>query len=348
MMDRKLLARLSDAHSAPGYEGEVKEIIRKELEKVCDEVFVDKIGNLIAKKGVGEKKLMLDAHMDEIGLIVKSVDKDGFIRFTTLGGFFDQSLLNQRVVLHTAKGRVVGVIGSKPPHFMEEEEKKKVVKSKDMFIDIGVESRKKTRERGIEVGDFITIERSFKAMGSDFITGKAFDDRLGCYAMLEVMRRVEAGDCELYAVGSVQEEVGLKGARIAAYRLYPDLAIALDVTTTGDYPGVSEEKSTNRLGEGPVITIVDSKGRGLITSPEVKELLVSTAKKYKIPYQVEVGEGGTTNATAIHLTREGIPSGVVSVPVRYAHSPVEVARLKDLEKTIELAVRAIEEKLHGA
>lgn len=346
-MDRKLIARLSNSHSAPGYEGEVRGIMREELSGACEEVFEDRMGNLIARKGEGKKKVMLDAHMDEIGLIVKSIDKEGFLRFTTLGGFFDQSLLNQRVVVHTAKGRVRGVIGSKPPHFMEEEEKKKVVKAKDMFIDVGAEDRDKVKALGLEVGDFITVDRSFERLGGKFITGKAFDDRLGCYAMIEVMKRVEPQGFELYAVGSVQEEVGLKGARTAAYRLYPDMAIALDVTTTGDYPGVTEEKSTNKLGRGPVITIADAKGRGLITSPGVRELLTGTARDNSIPFQMEVGEGGTTNATAIHLIKEGIPSGVVSVPVRYVHSPVEVAQLEDIENSIELAAKAVEGSVDG-
>ncbi len=341
-MNTKLLARLSNAHSAPGYEDEVRDIMKEELSKVCDEVFVDRMGNLIAKKGEGEKKVMLDAHMDEIGLIVKNIDKEGFIKFTTLGGFFDQTLLNQRVVIHTSKGRVYGVVGSKPPHLMEEEERKKIVKAENMFIDVGAESKKDVEALGVSVGDFITIERSFKELGGDFVTGKAFDDRLGCFALIEVMKRVEAKDVEIYAVGSVQEEVGLKGARTAAYKINPDYALVLDVTTTGDYPGVKGDKSTNKLGKGPVITLVDSKGRGLITHPEVKKLLINTAEENKIPYQLAVGEGGTTNATVIHLTREGVPSGVISVPTRYIHSPVEVARLKDIEALIELTAKTIE------
>lgn len=341
-MNTKLLERLSNAHGPPGNEAEVREIMQRELEDLCDEVYVDKMGNLIAKKGSGDTEIMLDAHMDEIGLIVKSIDKDGFIKFTTLGGFYDQMLLNQRVVIHTTNGRVYGVIGSKPPHLMEEEERKKAVKIENMFIDVGAESEEDVRELGVNVGDFITIESSFRKLGKDFVTGKAFDDRVGCFAMIEVIRRVSAEGKTIYAVGSVQEEVGLKGARTAAYKLNPDYALVFDVTTTGDYPGVKPEKSTNKLGKGAVITLVDAKGRGLITHPRMRDLLISTARENKIAYQLEVGEGGTTNATAIHLTREGIPSGVISVPTRYIHSPVEVARLKDIEAVIELASRAIE------
>ncbi|GBE55305.1 MAG TPA: M42 family peptidase [Euryarchaeota archaeon] len=340
-MNKKLIAELSNAHSAPGYEDEIREIMKKELEKVCDVINVDKLGNLIAKKGDGGKKVMLDAHMDEIGLIIKNIDKEGFIKFTTLGGFSNQTLLNQKAVIHTDKGRVYGVIGSKPPHLMEEEERKKIVKSENMFIDIGAESNRDAGDIGVAVGDFITMDMNFKELGGDFITGKAFDDRLGCYAMIEVMKRIDASDVEVYAVGSVQEEVGLKGARTAAYKINPDYALVLDVTTTGDYPGVKEDKSTNKLGKGAVISLADSSGRGLITHPKVKKILLNTARKENIMCQLEVGEGGTTNATVIHLTREGVPSGVISVPTRYIHSPVEVARLRDIDAVIDLTAKAI-------
>jgi endoglucanase len=337
----KLLKKLSEAHGVPGHEDKVRELLREELERTCDEVFVDKLGNLIARKGEGKRKVMLDAHMDEIGLMVKHIDKKGFIRFTTLGGFFDQTLLNQRVVVHTRKGEVLGVIGSKPPHLMKEEERKKVVKAENMFIDVGAGDAEEVKKLGVRVGDYITFDRSFAELAGELVTGKAFDNRIGCYAMVEIMRRLSV-DAEVYAVATVQEEVGLKGARTAAYKIYPDIAIVLDVTTTGDYPGVREEESATKLNGGPAITLVDAKGRGLITHPEVKELLISTAEEEKIPYQLEVGEGGTTDATIIHLTKEGVPAGVVSVPTRYIHSPVEVASVKDIERVVELVAKAVE------
>lgn len=337
----KLLKKLSEAHGVPGHEEKVRELLRRELEKSCDEVFVDRLGNLIARKGNGRRRIMLDAHMDEIGLMVKHIDRKGFIRFTTLGGFFDQTLLNQRVVVHTSRGEVAGVIGSKPPHLMKEEERKKVVKAENMFIDVGAGDAEEVRKLGVSVGDYITFDRSFARLAGRLVTGKAFDDRIGCYALVEVMRRLEV-EAEVYAVATVQEEVGLKGARTAAYRVYPDLAIVLEVTTAGDYPGVREEESPIKLNSGPAITIVDARGRGLITHPSVKELLTSTAEEAEIPYQLEVGEGGTTDATTIHLTKEGVPAGVVSVPTRYIHTPVEVASGKDIELTVELVARAIE------
>lgn len=336
-----LLKRLSEAHGVPGNEDEVREIISEELSPYCD-VQVDKMGNLICKKGDGKRKVMLAAHMDEIGLMVKQVDEDGFLRFATLGGFFDQTLLNQRVIVHTSKGRLHGVIGSKPPHILKEEERKKVIKYKDMFIDIGARGEKDATKLGVRIGDHITFDRSFKSLGGDFVTGKGFDDRLGCAVMVEVVKGIELKkDLTLYAVGTVQEEVGLKGARTAAYRLEPDLAIVPEVTVATDFPGAKEEARTV-IGKGPAITIADASGRGLITHPSVKELLISTAEKNKIPYQLEVSEGGTTDATAIHLTKEGVHSGVVSIPTRYLHSPVEVANMRDIRNAVKLITLAIE------
>lgn len=335
----KLLRELSEAHGVPGMEDDVRAIMMRELSD-CD-VEVDTMGNLIARKGSGSKKVMLAAHMDEIGLMVKHIDEKGFIRFTTLGGFYDATLLNQRVYVHASEGRKLGVIGSKPPHLMKEEEKKKALEYKDMFIDVGAKDRKDAEKIGISVGDYITFDRNFSVIRNGIITGKAFDNRLGCYVMLDVVKKAK-GNFTLYAVGTTQEEVGLKGARTSAFKINPDIAIVIDATTTGDHPGVKEEESAIKLGKGPAITVVDAQGRGLITNPKVKELLINTAKKHKIPYQLEVGEGGTTDATAIQLTREGVPTGVVSIPSRYIHTPVSVANTKDVENCIKLITRALE------
>ncbi len=337
---KELIKKLSEAHGIPGSEDEVRDILREELEKYCDSVEVDRLGNLIARKRGSGKKVMLTAHMDEIGLMVKHIDEKGFLRFTTIGGFFDQTLLNQRVIVH-GRRKVKGVIGSKPPHLMKEEERKKVVEYSDMFIDIGATSDKEAKKI-VRVGDYVTFDVSFAELENGFITGKAFDDRLGCAALVEVAKSVES-DLDIYFVGTVQEEVGLKGARTSAFKINPDIAIAIDVTTTGDYPGISKEQCAVEINKGPVITIADSKGRGLIAHKLVRDVLIKTAERHKIPYQLEVGEGGTTDATAIHLTREGIPSGVVSVPTRYIHSPVEVASIRDYENLVKLLIKSIEE-----
>jgi len=346
----KLLKELSEAHGVPGKEDEVRRIMKREFSKYC-EVEVDTMGNIIAQKGSGGKKVMLAAHMDEIVggggsptltidsyIIVKHIDEKGFLRFITLGGFYDPALLNQRVYVHTEKGKIQGVIGSKPPHLMKEGERKKTIEYRGMFIDVGARNRKDAGRMGVNVGDYITFDRSFSVLRKDMVTGKAFDNRLGCYVILEVAKRAK-GNFTLYAVGTTQEGVGLKGTRTSAYRINLDIAIVVDATTTGDHPGVKEEASAIKLGKGPAITVVDAQGWGLLTHPKLKELLINTAKKHKIPYQLEVG---TTDATAIQLTQEGVSTGVVSIPSRYIHTPVSVANMKDVENCIKLITHALE------
>jgi endoglucanase len=336
----KLIKNLCEAHGVPGNEDHVKSIIESEL-KDCCKVETDVMGNLIGKKGDGKKKFMIAAHMDEIGLMVRHIDDEGFIKFMTLGGFFDQTILNQSIWVHTKRGRLSGVVGSKPPHLMEEKEKDKVIKTKDMFIDVGAGDAKAVKKLGVTVGDYITFDVPFRELKNGLITGKAFDNRLGCAVMIEVMKKVETKHT-IYSVGTVQEEVGLKGARTSAYNLDPDAALAIDVAPAGDFPGTKPEESRIKINGGPVITVADGKGRGIITHTKVRDALIKTAEKGKIPFQLEVGEGGTTDATAIQLTKGGIHSGVVSIPTRYIHTPVEVASVKDIENTAKLVVSYLE------
>ncbi len=335
----ELLKRLCDAHGISGYEDEVREVVKAELESYVDEIRVDKLGNLICVKNGSEFKEMVCAHMDEIGFMVKSIDEKGFIRFAPIGGWFSQIALGQRVILHGER-KVYGVVGCKPPHVMRDEERKKAVEFRDMFIDVGARSRDEVREMGIEIGTPITIDRELVRMG-DRVTGKALDDRAGLAVMIEALKRTKS-TATVYAVATVQEEVGLKGARVSAFALEPDVALALDVCVATDFPGAESIHMDVKLGSGPVITIVDASGRGLIASKNVVRWLRETAEELKIPYQLEVAEGGTTDATAIQLTKEGIPSGVVSVPARYIHSPVEVVDLKDLENSANLVAKALE------
>jgi len=336
----ELLKRLCDAHGISGYEDEIREIVRAELEIYVDEIKVDKLGNLICVKNGSEFKEMVCAHMDEIGFMVKSIDDKGFIRFAPIGGWFSQIALGQRVILHGSKGKVYGVIGCKPPHVMKDEERKKAVEFKDMFIDIGAESRDEVLEMGIEIGTPITIDRELVKIGNK-VTGKALDDRAGLAVMIEALKRTKS-DATIYAVATVQEEVGLKGARVSAFAIEPDVALALDVCVATDFPGAESVHMDIKLGKGPAITIVDASGRGLIATKNIVKWLRETAEKYNIPYQLEVAEGGTTDATAIQLTKSGIPSGVVSIPARYIHSPVEVVDIRDLESSANLVARALE------
>jgi len=340
-----LMERLSNSQGISGDEDTISSIIKEELESIVDDIRIDKMGNVICTKNGSSKapRVMLAAHMDEIGFMVKNVDDKGFIRFTPIGGWFDQIALGQRVVLHGSKGSIFGVIGSKPPHVMEPDERKKPVEIKKMFIDVGASSRDEVLKMGVDIGTSVTIDRTFAKLGTTEkrITGKAFDNRAGVVAMIEALKTTKTKST-VYAVGTVQEEVGLKGARTSAFSLDPDVAIAIDVTIATDFPGGESSHVDIKLGKGPAITIADASGRGLITSKKVLNWLRTTAKQSRIPHQMDVTEGGTTDGTAIHLTKSGIPTGVLSIPSRYIHSPVEVIDLNDLKNTSKLSSRALE------
>ncbi len=338
---QRLLERLSNAHGISGREGSVRDIVCEEIEPYVDEVRVDNLGNLIATKKGKKPSVMIAAHMDEIGLMTKYVDEKGFIRFIAVGGWFDQTLLNQRVILHTDSGSVVGVIGSKPPHVMKDEDRKKPIKIDDMFVDVGCKDKDEAEALGIKPGTPMSIDRTFAKMTGDRVTGKAFDNRAGLVMMIEAIKRAKT-ESEIYAVGTVQEEVGLKGARISAFGLNPDAAIATDVTIPGDHPGIEKKDAPVEMGKGPVVIIADASGRGLIATTKVVDWLTETAKEHELEIQLEVSGGGTTDATAIYLTREGIHTGAVSVATRYIHSPVEVLSLNDIEIGAELIAKALE------
>ena len=270
---KELLKKLSNAPGISGFENEVRDLMTGELNEYVDEISIDNMGNLIAiKKGdPGNKKVMLAAHMDEIGLMVRFIDKKGFIKFSKIGGINDQMLLNQTVYIQTAKGNVTGVIGSKPPHKMKAAERKKILEFEDMFIDIGASSKDEALKR-VNIGDPIIIEQEFKELDNNLVMGKALDNRVGCAILIEVLKQVES-EATLYGVGTVQEEVGLKGAKTSAFGINPDMALALDVTISGDHPGIKEEDAPSQAGKGPAIILTDASGRGLITHPQVKELL---------------------------------------------------------------------------
>jgi len=338
---RSLLEKLSNAHGISGREGSVQEIIRQEISPLVDEIRVDSLGNLIATRRGERPSIMIAAHADEIGLMTKHVDEKGFVRFICIGGWFDQTLLNQRVLIHAKDRAVVGVIGSKPPHLMKEEEKKKVVEAKEMFIDVGCSSDREALDLGVVPGTPITLDRAFSSLHGDRVTGKSFDNRAGVVVMLEALRRTKAKST-LYAVATVQEEVGLKGARVIAFDLNPDIALTADVTVPGDHPGIEKKDAPVDIGKGPVLVVADASGRGLLASPQVVAWLTETAKEFDIPLQPEASDGGTTDATAIYLTRSGIPTGAICVATRYIHTPVEMLCCSDIDKAAELVARAME------
>ncbi len=335
------LEKLSNANGVTGREGEVRDLMKKYLKSYVDETREDKLGNIIGvKKGnKNSPTVMLAAHMDEVGLMIKNITKKGFLQFTKIGGIDDRILFAQKVIVHTDKSPLTGIMGSKPPHIQTEAEKKKVIEADDLFIDIGARDKKEAQKMGVHVGDVASFDTKFVRIGKDVVVGKAFDDRVGCAMMVEVMRRLPKVDCNIYAVGTIQEEVGLRGATIAAFQVAPDIGIALETTVAGDTPGVREGEAPAKMKEGPVLTVADA---GLIAHPKVLRLLIDSAKEHKIPYQLETGIRGATDASKIALSREGVPSGVISVPARYIHSPAALLSLDDVEKAVQLAVVAIE------
>ena len=338
----ELMKELSLTPGVSGSEEKIANIIKRELKDVADSIEEDSMGNVIATKK-GEKKaptVMLASHMDEIGLMVRYIDEKGYVKFSTIGGINDQMLMNQSVIIHSSIGEdVPGVIGSKPPHVTKPEERNKVVKADDMFIDIGAKDQEDA-EKMIRIGDKISFRAWFEEYPNYLIMGKALDNRVGCYVMMEVLKRVNTR-ATVYGVGTVQEEVGLKGAKTSAFKLNPDMAIALDVTLSGDHPGIKPEEAPVVMGKGPAIILADASGRGILTQQSIKDLLIKAGDENEIDYQLEVSDGGTTDGTAIHLTREGIPTGVLSVPTRYIHTTVSVCSMKDVESTIQLITEAI-------
>ncbi len=335
------LEKLSNACGVAGREDEVRDLMKRFLKPHVDEVREDKLGNVIGTKTGKRKapKVMLAAHMDEIGLIVKTISKEGFLRFAKIGGIDDRILLAQKVMVYAEKGPLHGIIGSKPPHIQREEERKKIVTHDQLFIDIGAENQEEARKMGVRIGDPVEFDIKFARVRRDVVIGKAFDDRVGCAVMVEAVKRLKKTSCATYAVGTVQEEVGLRGAATAAFGIEPDVGLALDVTVAGDVPGVKEVEAPIKMKEGPSITVAD---RGLIAHPKVLRLLTDAAEENNIRYQLETGLPGTTDAARISLTREGVPSGTISIPARYIHSPSSMLSLKDAEDAVKLTVAAVQ------
>ncbi len=334
----KLIERLVNADSISGYEETVRDVMKNELKDYADEIRVDKVGNLIAKKGKGSPKIMLAAHMDELGMMVKHIEKEGFVRFELVGGWDERIIPGMRVKIHGSKGCVLGVIGLKPPHILEKEEQKSPVKAKDLFIDIGAQSEKEVKKAGISVGDFITRDGGFIKLLGSRICGHGFDNRIGCAVMIEVMKRLKNFKGTVYAVGTVQEEIGLVGIRGSAFGINPDVVLALDTTIAGDTPEIRASEAVTRLGKGPALVIKDALG---VINSQVRKWVMETAKKTKIPLQYEVMSGGATDASVVPMIREGIPSGSINVPTRYLHSPVEIADMKDVKNAVKLVMECV-------
>lgn len=333
-----LIEELCNAYGPAGREHGVRKIIQKELKKHCLKVRTDRLGNLIAHRPAQNtktgEKIMLCAHMDEIGLIVTYIDKKGFLRFTNVGGIFPGRILHQRVVFENG---TIGVIGFEQDEgSLKTLEKPKLAK---MYIDIGAGNRKEAQGM-VQIGDIASFYQQAIHISDTRISSKALDDRIGCYCLIEAAKKVKNRKHDLYFVFSVQEEVGLRGARTGAFSIAPKYALAVDVTDTGDTP--EAHKMEVALGKGTAIKVKDS---WFIANPVIKDKLVKYAKTLKIPYQLEILEMGTTDAAIIQLVREGVMSGVLSLPTRYIHSTNEVCDLNDVKGTIKLLTYVCEKGL---
>jgi len=334
----KLLKKLVDAPGVSGYEKNVREVIKNEIKNHVDEIKVDKIGNLIARKGSGSPKIMIAAHMDEIGLIVKYIDKSGFIRFDTVGGWDERILPGRKVKIYGSKGPVVGVIGSRPVHLMDKEELKQEIKANKLFIDVGASSDKDVKKLGISVGDFISNYGSFDKLCGSRYTGYGLDNRIGCLELIEIAKNLKNFKGTLYAVGTVQEETGLIGVRGSAFGINPDVLIALDTGLVGDTPETKKSEVPASIGKGPILSIKDSI---YIVNPAVRKWIEDTAKQNKIPLQYSVTNVAAEDSSMGAIIREGIPSGGVSTGTRYLHTLAEVFDMNDVKHVIKLMVAAI-------
>jgi putative aminopeptidase FrvX len=337
----RLLKELTETPGVAGYESDVRNVIRRYFAPL-GEISQDKLGSLVCKKkGTQDApKIALAGHMDEIGFMVKLITKEGFIRFTSLGGWWDQVLLAHRVHIKTSKGDLLGVIGAKPPHLLTEEERKKVVEKKEMYIDIGATSQKEVEEAGVRIGDPIVPVSDFAILNPTTYLAKAFDDRIGNAITIEAIK--ELGRYRhpntIYGVATVQEEVGSRGAVTSVELINPDVAIVLEVDIAGDVPGIRPEESPVKLGGGPTLLAYDAR---MIPNLKLRDLVIDLASKLKIPLQLHALEGGSTDGGPIHLHRTGVPTVVLAVPTRHIHSHNSILRRDDFDATVKLVVELI-------
>ncbi|MEN6298876.1 MAG: M42 family metallopeptidase [Anaerolineaceae bacterium] len=333
----KLLKELTEAQGVPGYEAPVRATIRKYLEGLGT-LSQDNIGSLICQKQGEETKpkVMLAGHMDEIGFMVKYITEEGFLRFIPLGGWFDQVLLGQRVVVKTSKGDVIGVIGAKPPHLIPASERDKVVQKKDMYIDIGASSQTEVQEAGVRPGDPVIPQSTFSILANKkTYLSKAFDDRVGVAIMISVLQNLQktTHSNTVFGAATVMEEVGLRGATTSVRAVDPDVAIILESDIAGDVPGIKPEESAIKLGKGPSVLIYDTR---MIPNLKLRDLVMDIAKEKEIPVQTSYIEGGATDGAAIHLHEVGVPTVVIGVAARHIHSHNAIIHRDDYDNAVKL------------
>lgn len=337
-MNIQLLKKISETPGTSGFEKQIRNLIISEITPFVDNVSVDNMGNVVAfKKGKSDKKVMLAAHMDEIGFIVSHIDENGFLKFHPLGGYDPKTLTAQRVIVHGKKD-LVGVMGSKPVHLMTADEKGKKVEIKDYFIDLGLP--KSEVEKFVEIGTPVTRERELIEMG-DCINGKSLDNRISVFVLIEAMKRLQTKEVsyDTYAVFTVQEEVGIRGAQVATLQIQPDFGIAIDTTIAFDVPGSTPAESVTKLGEGAAIKIMDS---SVITDYRMTSFMKSVAQKYNIKWQAEILPAGGTDAGMLQkMVKGGAITGAVSIPTRHIHQVIETVHKLDVEASIDLVEKLI-------
>lgn len=338
-----LFKALTEAPSVPGNEDAVREIMRSYLSHYSEEIVTDHLGSIFGKK-VGDANgpvIMAAGHMDEVGFMVTSINKEGFIRFQTLGGWWEQVLLGQRVSILTEKGEIVGVIGSKPPHILPAAERSKPVQLNSMFIDIGVSSQEEAEAAGVKPGQSIVPICPFEIMANPkYLMAKAWDNRYGCAMSIELMRNLhkEKLPNTLYAGATVQEEVGLRGAQTAAHRINPDLGLVFDAGPCLDTPGITPDITYSKLGGGAAIRIVD---RSMVTHKKLLEFVLDIAETHKVPYQFFVSQGGT-DAGRIHLHGSGVPTIAIGIASRYIHSHASIMHRDDFDAAQTLTTKLVQ------
>jgi len=352
----EFLERLCNAFGPAGFEREPIKITREYIEGYVDEITYDKLGSLVFKK-IGKSKrpiVLLPGHVDEIGFVIAGISEDGYLTFDTLGGWFTQVLLGQRIKIRTEKGEIEGVIAAKPPHLLPPDERKKVVTRDKMFIDIGCANLEEAREMGVRIGDPVSPDSRFsliekvvfeegkKKGKAKLAIGKAFDDRIGVFVAAEVIKILFeekiAHPNTVLGAATTQEEVGLRGARTTAHLAKPDVCITLEVDISGDVPGIKPHEAPARMGKGPSILTFDA---SMIPNQPLKETVIAVARNNKIPYQLSKASGGGTDAGAIHIHGVGCPSLVVGVPTRHIHSHVGILSLEDVENCIKLIIEVV-------
>ncbi|MEK3890444.1 M42 family metallopeptidase [Bacillus sp. FSL K6-3431] len=338
-----MLKDLTDAKGIPGNEYEPREVMKRYITPYADEVDTDNLGSLIAKKS-GEAngpKVMIAGHLDEVGFMITQIDKKGFLRFQTVGGWWSQVMLAQRVTVVTKKGDITGVIGSKPPHILTAEARKKPVEIKDMFIDIGASSQDEVKEWGVRPGDMVVPYFEFTVMNNEkLLLAKAWDNRIGCAIAIDVLKNLkdETHPNVVYGVATVQEEVGLRGAKTAANKVQPDISIAVDVGIAGDTPGVSDKEAQGKMGDGPQIILYDA---SMVSHKGLRDLVTNVADELGIPYQFEAIPGGGTDAGSLHLTGEGVPSLAITIATRYIHTHAGILHRDDYENAVKLITEVV-------